>query len=291
MRTVADSVVKSRAAASEALASADPASAAAASTPGRGRGTPKPPKPLGEGRYSVVWEAEHKGKLLALKVWKQGQLSPPDFWREVNILRDLQCKYVVQYCGHLLENNQAILFMRSCPRALTDLMAQRKLKDNGICVKHIAKALRYMHKRGIVHQDLKPENCLLSESNHIVLCDFGQAARTGESCDACGTVTWAAPENCKPHLAQPSSDIFSFGLLMWFVFTATGEAPCTVAPRFLSFSTKSCYEDGSRPKPQQRWDPEWRKLMQACWHRDADQRPSASRVLRLIRKCPEAPES
>jgi len=91
----------------------------------------------------------------------------------------------------------------------------------------ITEALTFMHAHGIVHQDVKPENLLLGDSNEVLVSDFGTVAfiqQTGQqNAQACiGTPGYMAPERFTDDAPTPASDIYSLAVVVfeWL----TGEA-------------------------------------------------------------------
>lgn len=85
--------------------------------------------------------------------------------------------------------------------------------------------LRFIHQRGIIHRDVKPENILLSESGLPLLVDFGAArtAPTATALERTGTVIgsagYAAPEQALGK-AVPASDLYSLGMTCLHLLTA-----------------------------------------------------------------------
>ncbi|MCI0586680.1 MAG: sigma 54-interacting transcriptional regulator [Planctomycetes bacterium] len=80
----------------------------------------------------------------------------------------------------------------------------------------VARALGYLHARGVVHLDLKPANVLRVRSDSatpIKLADFGLASRPGESASG-GTVFFAAPEVFRREEIDGRADLFSLGVLL-----------------------------------------------------------------------------
>ena len=93
--------------------------------------------------------------------------------------------------------------------------------------------LRDLHANGKVHRDLKPENVLLRDSTHAVLTDFGisgdqnnrltQRGWTGVPQQRFGTIAYMPPEQVNPKRGNatvlPTTDIFSFGVMMYQLIT------------------------------------------------------------------------
>jgi len=91
----------------------------------------------------------------------------------------------------------------------------------------IASALDYLHSQGVIHRDLKSANILLDLSQNIYLADFGLARLVTTSTLAFhtghGTPPYASPEQIQLKAITPRSDIYSFGILLYEMFT--GQLP------------------------------------------------------------------
>jgi len=98
----------------------------------------------------------------------------------------------------------------------------------------VAEALAAVHRAGLVHRDVKPENVLITPREEIRLMDLGLAlARDGAlrlsgTGDFVGTLLYAAPEQVLGEPVGPAADLYALGLLL--VELVAGKHPGTVAP-------------------------------------------------------------
>jgi len=111
-----------------------------------------------------------------------------------------------------------------------DALPQRKTIDGGV---QIAQGLAAAHEKGIVHRDLKPENIFVTKDGRIKILDFGLAkleqnpsgARAADGLTltsshtavgtVIGTASYMAPEQVRGEPADPRTDIFAFGAVLY----------------------------------------------------------------------------
>jgi serine/threonine protein kinase len=116
----------------------------------------------------------------------------------------------------------------------------------------LVQAIAYIHRRGVIHRDLKPTNILLDEQDgqlYVRLIDFGIASVQGSTAspplttagNELGTIAYMAPERTSG-VAAPSNDIFSLGVILYQMLT--GQFPmgqqAPVLPQQLEYVVGRC---------------------------------------------------
>lgn len=89
----------------------------------------------------------------------------------------------------------------------------------------LCQALAAVHRAGLVHRDVKTQNVMREAGGRIVLMDFGAGREQTGPAGQAGTPLYMAPELLDGAEATPVSDLYSLGVLLFYL--ATGEFPAT----------------------------------------------------------------
>ena len=107
----------------------------------------------------------------------------------------------------------------------------------------LADALDYAHGQGVVHRDIKPANILVTQSGHAKIADFGIAqlnlAHFTLPGRVLGTPAYMAPEQLSGEGCDGRSDLFSLGVILYFMVTGHSPFPGDSA-------TTVCYKVANR---------------------------------------------
>jgi CheY-like chemotaxis protein len=195
---------------------------------------------IGAGGMSEVFLAERDTdkrqvvlKILDMRSHASGEMLQR-FIQEYAILSQIDHPHIVKIFDQGFTDEYAYIameyFSRGDIRALTQRQALPRDLSLAIIVQ-VAQALAEIHRRGIVHRDMKPENLMLRDDGSIALADFGVAksesdllaqTRHGE---IVGTPYYLSPEQAGGAAATPASDLYGVGVILFELLT--GQKPYT----------------------------------------------------------------
>jgi serine/threonine protein kinase len=195
---------------------------------------------VGRGGFGVVYRAWDPGLSCerALKIIDMRRLperSLEDWLREGRMLAQIRHPNVVSVHGvEVLDDEIGLCMEFVHGRTLAD----RLMRETELTLKETLKtgiavcdALAAVHGAGIVHRDLKASNVMRESGGRIVLMDFGAGRERITEADGksrlIGTPACMAPEVLKGEPATPASDVYSLGVLLFYLLTGKHPVPGT----------------------------------------------------------------
>jgi cyclin-dependent kinase 10 len=145
---------------------------------------------VGEGTYGIVYRAavNKTDEIVALKKMRmehEKEGFPISGLREINILLKLRHENIVQLSESVVGKSldSIFLLMQYCEQDLASLLDNMQQPFSEAQVKcimmQVFKGLQYLHKRFVVHRDLKVSNLLLTDTGCVKIADFGLAKKYG----------------------------------------------------------------------------------------------------------------
>src|SRR5262245_11106747 len=178
---------------------------------------------IGLGGMATVYKAYHAAmdRYVAIKVLPQHLARDPEFrlrfQREARTIARLEHRYILPVHDFGEDDGIPYLVMRYTDSGdLSDLIATQTLTIARAAwlISHVAEALAYAHRLGVIHRDVKPANVLLGRDGDVLLTDFGIAKiyeetlqLTGEGM-MIGTPAYMAPEQLQGQTVDARSDIY-----------------------------------------------------------------------------------
>jgi len=187
---------------------------------------------IAEGGFAEVYRAydTELQRTVAVKIPKRSRLqSTESFLGEARRVARLKHDGIVAVHDVGVEGDACFIVSEFLDGgSLADRLSGRKpTKEEAIrWVCEVAEALEYAHKQEIVHRDVKPANILIDQHGRAKLADFGIAlssVKTEEVAPSLGTLRYMSPEQLEGQPADPRSDIFSLGLVLYE--TLSGQLP------------------------------------------------------------------
>ncbi|XP_032381153.1 megakaryocyte-associated tyrosine-protein kinase isoform X1 [Etheostoma spectabile] len=251
---------------------------------------------IGNGEFGAVYEGDYMGQRVAVKTIKC-DVTAQAFLQETTVMTKLQHKNLVRLLGVILHKGLHIV---------TELMAKGNLvnflRTRGRSVVNsvqllcfaldVCEGMEYLESKKFVHRDLAARNVLVSDDSMAKVSDFGLTKVDSKVSDnAKLPVKWTAPEALKKEKFSTKSDVWSYGVLLWEIFSY-GRQPY---PKMSLKEVKEKVEGGYRMEAPEDCPPSVYSLMMICWEQEPRRRPGFHKLREKLEqemgKCSPGPGS
>nr|KAF6432572.1 tec protein tyrosine kinase [Rousettus aegyptiacus] len=253
---------------------------------------------LGSGLFGVVrlgkWRAQYK---VAIKAIREGAMCEEDFIEEAKVMMKLTHPKLVQLYGVCTQQKPIYIVTEFMEKGcLLNFLRQKQGLFNrdlllSMC-QDVCEGMEYLERNSFIHRDLAARNCLVNEAGVVKVSDFGMARyvlddQYTSSSGAKFPVKWCPPEVFNYSRFSSKSDVWSFGVLMWEVFTE-GRMPFEKNTNYEVVTMVTRGHRLHRPKLASKYIYE---VMLRCWQEKPEGRPSFEDLLRTIDELVECEET
>ncbi|XP_034933840.1 tyrosine-protein kinase Fer isoform X2 [Chelonus insularis] len=246
---------------------------------------------IGRGNFGDVYKAQLKPCKSEVAV-KTCKVTLPDeqkrkFLQEGRILKQYDHPNIVKLIGICVQKQPIMIVMELVPGGslLTYLrknVATITQKEQFQMCKDAAAGMSYLESKFCIHRDLAARNCLVGYDCTVKISDFGMSREEEEYIVSDGMkqipIKWTAPEALNFGKYTSLCDVWSYGVLMWEIFSKGGNPYSGMS----NSQAREKIDAGYRlPAPDGTPDEIYR-LMLRCWEYEPEKRPHFDQIYTVI---------
>lgn len=259
-------------------------------------------KLIGEGTFGKVYQGKCRGKEVAVKVFKNQELSADElagFREEVAIMSKIVHPNIIMFLGACTSGDGYRIVTDLMPKDLETLFlkeeaskppaTQLSVFDRLKMLKHAALGMNWLHCSNpvFIHRDLKLSNLLVDDDYKVYVCDFGLTQMKSKDVESLkynphGTPLYMAPEVFVGEWDE-KCDVYSFGVIMWetLMLKQAFEDIGGNLPAFMH----QVIDLHVRPEIPAGCGSSLRDLMVECWSPNPKDRPSFAVICDKLDRC------
>lgn len=243
---------------------------------------------IGKGEFGDVMLGFYKNDRVAVKVLKDSTAAAQKFVEEASVMAGLEHPNLVKFLGLVFNEQHLYLVTEYMSKgSLVDYLRSRgrqhiTRKDQIHFASDTCAGMEYLERMKVVHRDLAARNVLISEDCIAKVADFGLARGECINTTDIGKlpIKWTAPEALKSGRFSNKSDIWSFGILLWEIYSF-GRVPY---PRIPLAEVTKHVEMGYKMEAPEGCPTEIYDMMKQAWDLRPEKRPNFHELSVILMK-------
>ncbi|KAI8799330.1 kinase-like domain-containing protein [Cladochytrium replicatum] len=207
-----------------------------------------------------------------------------DIRQEISILCQLNSPYITYYDESFVSGMTLWIVMEYCSGGSCHHLLQAGAfpeEEVSVVIRQLLEALRYIHRLGKIHRDIKAENVLMTEDGIVKLADFGVSGQITSTLTkkntVVGTPYWMAPEVITSSAYDTKADIWSLGITA--IELAMKRPPYSNIPGPGAVMKIARLDPPVGVLDPNRFSEDFRDFVRCCLVKNPTQRPNAAQLL------------
>lgn len=246
---------------------------------------------IGKGEFGDVMLGILKGEKVAVKVLKDAGRASNKFLAEAGVMTTLEHENLVKFIGLVFHDKYIYLVTEYMSKgSLVDYLRSRgrqhiTRRDQINFAFDTCSGMEYLELKKVIHRDLAARNVLISEECVAKVSDFGLARDERYTADISKLpIKWTAPEALKEGKFSNKTDMWSFGILLWEIYSF-GRVPY---PRIPLADVVKHVGSGYKMEAPEGCPPEIYEMMRQAWDLVPEKRPTFAELKRRLAICKRA---
>ena len=246
---------------------------------------------LGNGEFGDGMLATYKDQKVAIKTMKEFQTRrTTQFIAEAALMTYLHHDNLVCLLGIVMDHEQRSMKIVLEIMSKGSLLEYLRLKGKKNVTKNdqirfateSCKGMEYLEAHNVVHRDLAARNVLISDTDHAKISDYGLALHKASNAFQSGKLPtkWTAPEALNDNIFSSKSDMWSFGILLWEIYSF-GRFPY---PKIRNEDVLEQVEKGYMMDAPEGCCKGIYDVMKRAWNLEFGKRPSFKEVRKVLEK-------